>query len=418
MTESQYPGSNRIIFVSQLYDPEPTVKGARFVEALQQFGYEVEALTGFPNYPGGVVYPGYHIRPIVRETIKGTRVTRVFIYPSHDRNAIKRLICYFSFFLSSFLYLTFRAKKAKLIYVSYPSLTTGLAAVGAKFFRRTPVVLDIQDMWPDSLAATGMVTNDHFIRLVGWLCLFLYRRVDHIIVQSEGFRKLLIGRGVPEQKISVILNWADESQVKPSPEMARGYDLDDNFKVLFAGNLGTAQGLETVVDAAGLLAKSQQKITIYFLGSGVALESLKAKAEGLKLKNIRFLPRVGLDEVQNYLAGADCLLVHLNSSPLFKITIPSKTQAYLHAGKPIVMAMEGDAAELVLKAGAGFSCSPGNPEELSETITKVFNLSPQQRLEMGKAGRRFYNRELTLKNYMHVLVRIIDQIIGASPPAR
>ena len=418
MTESQGSNSNRIIFVSQLYDPEPTVKGSHFVGALQQSGFEVEALTGFPNYPGGLVYPGYKLRPITREIINGTNVTRVFIYPSHDKNAVKRLFCYLSFFLSSLIYLTFKAKKAKLIYVSYPSLTTGLAAVGAKFFRRTPVVLDIQDMWPDSLAATGMVTNRHFIRFVGWLCQFLYRRADHIIVQSEGFRRLLIDRGVPSEKVSVILNWADESQVKPLPEMAHGYNPNDNFKVLFAGNMGTAQGLETVIDAAGLLSKSEKKITFYFLGSGVALESLKAKAEDLKLENVRFLPRVGLDEVQNYLAGADCLLVHLNSSPLFKITIPSKTQAYLYAGKPIVMAMDGDAAELVLKAGAGVVCSPGNPEKLADTISEVFHLSPQRRSDMGKAGRRFYDRELTLKNYMQVLVRIIGPIVGASHPTK
>ena len=418
MTENRSSDRSRIIFVSQLYDPEPTVKGARFVNALQQCGYEVEALTGFPNYPGGSVYPGYKIRPIKREIIKGTNVTRVLIYPSHDKNAIKRLFCYFSFFFSSLVYLTFKAKKADLIYVSYPSLTTGLAAVGAKLFRRTPVVLDIQDMWPDSLAATGMVNNGYFIRFVGWLCQFLYRRVDHIIVQSEGFRRLLIDRGVPDQKISVILNWADETEVEPLPERARGYEPNDNFRVLFAGNLGTAQGLETVIDAANLLHKSEEKIKIYFLGSGVALESLKAKVEDLKLTNVRFLPRVGLDEVQNYLAGADCLLVHLNSSPLFKITIPSKTQAYLRAGKPIIMAMDGDAAELVLKAEAGVVCSPGKPAELAEAINKVFHLSPQSRLEMGEAGRRFYDRELTLKSYLEVLVRIIEPMIGANRPTR
>ena len=411
MIDSPSSNRRRVIFLSQLYDPEPTVKGARFVEALQRMGFDVEALTGFPNYPGGTVYPGYRIQPLMRETLKGTKVTRVAIYPSHDKNAIKRIFCYFSFFLSSFFYLVFAAKKSDLIYVSYPSLTAGLAAVGAKLFRRTPVLLDIQDMWPDSLMATGMVKSDVFLGFVGWLCNLLYRRVDHITVQSEGFRRLLIERGVPEEKLTVILNWADETSEVPSPERAIGFDQDAYLRILFAGNMGPAQGLETVVDTAAILSKKKCKATFYFLGSGLALNDLKAKAEMLKLQNVRFLPRVVLNEVQNYLAAADCLLVHLNSSPLFKITIPSKTQAYLYAGKPIIMAVEGDAADLVLKAGAGFCCLPADPQKLAETVVKMVDLTAQQRHDMGKAGRHFYEQELTMENYVRVLLKIIDDKI-------
>ena len=150
MSADLKPNRGRLIFLSQLYDPEPTFKGAKFIDALQKSGFDIEVVTGFPNYPGGQVYDGYRIKPITREVLKNTKVTRLAIYPSHDRNALKRMLCYFSFFISSFLYLTLRAKKADLIYVSYPSLTAGLAAVGAKLFRRTPILLDVQDMWPDS----------------------------------------------------------------------------------------------------------------------------------------------------------------------------------------------------------------------------------------------------------------------------
>ncbi len=406
---SAVPKSNRgrLIFLSQLYDPEPTFKGAKFIDALQKSGFDVEVVTGFPNYPGGHIYDGYKIKPIAREVLKNTEVTRLAIYPSHDRNALKRMLCYFSFFLSSFLYLTFRAKKADVIYVSYPSLTAGLAAVGAKLFRRTPILLDVQDMWPDSLGATGMVNSGFFLKLVGWLCRFLYRRVDHIVVQSEGFRKLLIERGVPTEKLSVILNWADESDSESSAVLVKGFDREYPYRILFAGNLGTAQGLDTVIDAAKIVSKSRDDVAFYFLGSGVALEGLKAKADNLQLKNVRFLPRVAFDEAPNYLAAADCLLVHLNSSPLFKITIPSKTQAYMYAGKPIIMAVEGDAAELVRNAGAGLTCVPGNPVKLAEVVIQMIDLGPKQRLLMGKAGRDYYDRELSMENHVRFLLEII-----------
>lgn len=397
----------RLIFLSQLYDPEPTFKGTKFIDALQKSGFDVEVVTGFPNYPGGHVYHGYNIKFFEREVLKNTNVTRLAIYPSHDRSAFKRMLCYFSFFLSSFLYLTFCAKKADVIYVSYPSLTAGLAAIGVKLFRRTPVLLDVQDMWPDSLGATGMVKSGVFLKFVGWLCRFLYRYVDHIVVQSEGFRKLLIERGVKPEKLSVILNWADESAIEPSTILTKGFDLNDHFRILFAGNLGTAQGLDTIIAAAKIVAKSRDGVAFYFLGSGVALEGLKAKVNYLELKNVHFLPRVPFDEAQNYLAAADCLLVHLNPAPLFKITIPSKTQAYMYAGKPIIMAVEGDAADLVIKAGAGLTCLPGNPVKLAEAVANLIDLSQQQRLAMGKAGRDYYDRELSMQSHVRFLLELI-----------
>lgn len=412
MSADSKPSRGRLIFLSQLYDPEPTFKGAKFIDALQESGFDIEVVTGFPNYPGGQVYDGYSIKPVTREVLKNTNVTRLAIYPSHDRNALKRMLCYFSFFVSSFLYLTFRAKKADLIYVSYPSLTAGLAAVGAKLFRRTPILLDVQDMWPDSLGATGMVNSGYFLKFVGGLCRFLYRQVDHIVVQSEGFRKLLIERGVPAEKLSVILNWADESLIEPSAILAKGFDRKDQFRILFAGNLGTAQGLDTIIDAAKIVSGSHDKVVFYFLGSGLALEGLKAKANSLQLENVRFLPRVTFDEARNYLAAADCLLVHLNSAPLFKITIPSKTQAYMYAGKPIIMAVEGDAAELVLKAGAGLTCLPGNPVKLAEAVVKLIDLGPKQRLAMGKAGREYYDRELSMENHVRFLLDVIATRFG------
>jgi len=399
----------RLIFLSQLYDPEPTFKGAKFIDALQKSGFDIEVVTGFPNYPGGHVYDGYKIRPITREVLKNTQVTRLAIYPSHDRNALKRMLCYFSFFLSSFLFLTFRAKKADVIYVSYPSLTAGLAALGAKLFRRTPILLDVQDMWPDSLRATGMVNNRIFIKFIGWLCRLLYRHVDRIIVQSPGLHDLLLERGVPSHKISVMYNWADESEISPVAMVPRGFDPTDRLRVLFAGNIGAAQGLETVINAARIIVQRRQDIVFYFLGGGVALAGLKAMASDLK--TVRFLPRVPLQDVQNYLGAVDCLLVHLNASELFKKTIPSKTQAYMYAGKPIIMAVEGNAADLILRSDAGLTCHSENPQALANTVFMMDDLGPKRRSMMGQNGRSFYDRELSLGKNVYAIGALIDVMI-------
>jgi colanic acid biosynthesis glycosyl transferase WcaI len=400
----------RIIYLSQLFDPEPTFKGLSFAKALVERGFDLEVVTGFPNYPGGKIYEGYEIMPIQRQVMDGVPVTRLAIYPSHDRSAIKRVVCYVSFMISSATYLLFGARRADLIYVFYPSLTAGLAAAFAKLFRRTPIWLDIQDMWPDSLGATGMMNNRIVLRMIDFLCGILYRYVDHITVLSSGFRELLMSRGVPGDKISIVYNWAEETELETIENEPVGFDPDDRFRILFAGNMGAAQGLKHVLDAAAMLLTQQPHVRFYFLGAGLEVEQLKEQAVRQKLSNVRFLPRVPLAQVQSFLAAADCLLVHLTSDPLFKITIPSKTQAYLYAGKPILMAVEGDAAKLIADADAGLVCAPENASELVTAILALDDCGPERRVQMGKNGRQFYDLWLSFETNIIALSTHIDGV--------
>lgn len=397
----------RLIFLSQLFDPEPTFKGLAFAKALAARGFDVEVVTGFPNYPGGRVYDGYRIAPIRRETHNGIDVTRLAVYPSHDRSPARRAFSYVSFFLSALIYLCFGARRADVVYVSFPSLTTGLAAVCAKLFRRTPIVLDIQDMWPDSLDATGMIESKRLLGIVNYLCKVLYRRVDHIVVLSPGFRNLLIERGVPADKLSVIYNWAEEVPPQPSPALPDAFDPTDRFRVLFAGNMGPAQSLTAVLDAAREVARRRIGIVFYFLGSGLEVDALKQYADENGLVNVRFLPRVPLAEVQRYLAATDCLLVHLKKTPLFAVTIPSKTQAYLYSGKPVLMAVEGDASELVIEAGAGLVARPEDAHSIASAVLEMADMAPERRAEMGENGRRFYASRLSFAHALDELERVL-----------
>lgn len=388
--------SPRIFFVTQLFDPEPTFRGLKFARALSERGFDVEVVTGFPNYPGGKLYDGYRIQPVTHETMDGVSVTRLAIYPYHGANAIRRAFAYVSFMISALLYLVLNARRYDTIYVFYPALTAGYAAILAKVIRGSRVVLDIQDMWPDSLEATGMVRGRWVNRVLSVVCRLQYRLVDQIVVLSEGFRDLIVSRGAASQKITVIYNWADETPSATSGEIPDGFNASDEFRVLFAGNMGAAQGLDAVLDAAGLVLRERPGVRFYFLGSGIEKERLQKQAQVLG-DAVVFLPRVPLGKVQNYLVSADCLLVHLRPDPLFAITIPSKTQAYLYAGRPVLMAVEGEAAELVEGCGAGVSARPGDPPDIARAVVALCGMTSEQRKRMGEAGRTFYDARLSFE---------------------
>lgn len=387
----------RMILLTQWFDPEPTFKGLLFARALVARGFDVEVVTAFPNYPGGKVYDGYSIRPIQREERDGVKITRLAIYPSHDQKALHRIANYVSFFLSAALYLTFFARKADVLYAYHPPLTVSMAAAVAKLFRRTPTVVDIQDMWPDTLRATGMMNNPRVLGIVDVACSWVYRRVDKIVVLSPGFRRLLIERNVPEEKISVIYNWADEASVASvAGDTPAAMSEPGRFRVLFAGNMGRAQGLDTVLDAARQLLTTTPRAEICFLGGGLELERLKARVSDEQLTNVRFLPKVPMAEVGAFLAAADCLLVHLKADPLFKITIPSKTQAYMASAKATIIAVEGDAADLIADSGGGCVVPPENADELAKAIAALAARPAGDLAAMGQAAKRYYDEHLSL----------------------
>ncbi len=391
--------SKRLILLTQWFDPEPTFKGLLFARALHDRGYNVEVVTGFPNYPGGRVYEGYRIRSIQREAMDGIAITRLALYPSHDNRALPRIANYLSFCFTAFVYLAFFARRADIVYAYHPPLTVGLAAAMAKLFRWTPTVLDVQDMWPDTLSATGMLNAKLPLRIVGAICGWVYARMSHIIVLSPGFKKLLVERGVPDQKITTIYNWADESAiVKAGAVRPAAMSEDQGFCVLFAGNMGMAQNLDVVLDAAQIVNAANDSIEICFLGGGLETERLKNRAAEMKLPCVRFYPKVPMAEVGSYLMAADCLLVNLRPDPLFEITIPSKTQAYMSAAKPIIMAVAGDAAALIEESKAGITVLPGNASALAAAILTMAGMSSDARAAMAKSAKTYYETHLSLRS--------------------
>jgi glycosyltransferase involved in cell wall biosynthesis len=387
----------KVTLLTQWFDPEPTFKGLTFARELVRKGFDVEVVTGFPNYPGGKLYPGFRMRLIQREVIDGVSITRLPLYPSHDASALGRIVNYTSFAASSLIYCLFALKRPDVIYAYHPPLTVGLAASLLRLLRRIPVVYDVQDMWPDTLRATGMLNNEKALSVVSWLCQRVYQRVDRIIVLSPGFKRLLIRRGVPEQKIDVIYNWCDEDALKaPTGTCPAGLPDSSRFRVVFAGNMGKAQALGAVIEAASQLAISHPEVCFVLVGSGLETAALKREVESRRLGNVVFIPRVPMNEVGAILAAGDALLVHLKDDPLFSFTIPSKTQAYMAIGKPVLMAVRGDAADLVNEAACGVTALPENPTSLVEAVARLADMTPAERAALGKRSEEFYSARLSL----------------------
>jgi colanic acid biosynthesis glycosyl transferase WcaI len=389
----------RVLLLMQWFDPEPTFKGLAFAKQLVQNGHEVEVLTAFPNYPEGKLYPGYRLRIWQREVVDGISVIRVPLYPSHDGSSVRRALNYVSFALSSALLGPWLVRPADVVYVYHAPGTIALPAMALKALRGMPFVYDINDLWPDSLPATGMLNNRVLLKCVDLWSRLTYRLASHVVIGSPGVKRVLQERGVPESKVTVIFNWCDEAQllqtehrISPTDEP----DMAERFNVVFAGNMGKAQALDAVLAAAELIASRLEYVQFVFIGGGVDVARLKRLKDERGLTNVLFLPRRPMSEIGSALKLAGALLVHLRDDPLFRITLPSKTQAYLAVGRPILMAVRGDAAELVREAGGGVACLPEDAEGIAAAVEELARMSPEVREEMGERGAKFYWRELSL----------------------
>lgn len=391
--------SMRILFLTHYFQPEPNFfMGLPFAKELVRRGHQVQVLTGFPNYPGGKIYEGYKVNLFQKENMDGIPVVRLPLYPSHDHSSFKRILCYSTLSLSQSMIAPFVIKSADVAYVVQGPATLGLPATVLKWLRGIPFVYNIQDLWPDSLLSTEMFNSNLGLKMLHGWCNFIYRRAAKIVVIAQGMKKKLIERGVPGDKIEVIYNWCDGQLIcreDRDENLARQLGFAGKFSVVFAGNMGKAQALDAVIEAAGLLKSDFPNIQFVFIGSGVDVDKLKSVSQKKQLNNVLFLPRRPVSEIGPVLRLADVLLVHLRKDPLFSITIPSKTQAYLAMGRPLLMAAEGDASELVNRAQAGLSCEPENPRAIAAAVKQLYDMTPSQLQRLGENGQSFYDRELS-----------------------
>jgi len=388
----------KILFLTQWFQPEPFFKGLPFAKALRECGHEVEVLTGFPNYPGGRLYPGYQIVLWKNEEMEGVPVHRVVLYPSHDRSGIKRILNYLSFSLSSAILGPFLVHKPDIVYV-YNLVTLGPVARMIRFLHSCPIVIDVQDLWPDSVNNSGMLRSTTLNTLLTRFSLNSYLHATHLVVLSQGMKVELISRGVPEKRISVIHNWCDEVNIRSIEKdvaLSKSLSLEGYFIVMFAGTMGIMQGLDTILDAASLIKASYPDIKIILVGDGVERARLKQLARQRELANVCFMDRQPPEAMSSILSLADVMLVHLKDKPLFRYTIPSKVQAYMAAAKPVLLAVRGDAADIIRASGGGIVVEPDNPEALARGIVEMYRLPRADLKRIGALGARYYWRNMSM----------------------
>ena len=400
----------RILYLTQWFDPEPAFKGAQFARALADRGHEVEVATGFPNYPGGKLYPGFRIRPYRRETIAGLTVHRLALYPSHDRSSLGRIANYLSFFLSALAFGLWRGGRYDAVYIYHPPLTPALAAALFCRWHNKPLVVEIQDLWPDSVAASGM-GNARIVNILDRLCHFVYTRADRIIAQSRGMRARLESRGVAAEKLSTIFNWAtysDAAQVPIPATVAEAFS--GRINIVYGGNLGQAQNLETVVHAAVRAQTEVPAIRLHLIGDGVERDRLSALVERESATDVvRIFPPVPRDAMDRIFDAADILVLHLNDDPLYDITIPSKTQHYLACGKPIVAGIAGDAAAILRDSGAASISAPEDVETMAASMIRIARMSGEERAVMGQRGLSHYRQHFAFGQAIDKTMDVIGQ---------
>ncbi len=399
-----------ILIITQWFDPEPIHKGLLFANKLSEKGFRINVITGFPNYPGGKIYKGFKLKLYEKIKLKKILLHRVFLFPSHDKSSIKRAINYISFAIMATLYGLFKINKPDIIYAYHPPLTVGICGAILKKFYKVPLVYDIQDMWPDTLKATGMVNSKLILKITSKLCKKTYKLSDKIIVLSNGFRNCLIKRGVEKSKIEIIYNWSniDNKNINSSNIIQIN---KKKFNIIFAGNIGKAQSLETLLYAAEIIKTKNQNIDFHIIGDGIDLINLKNQAKTMHLDNIKFIPRIEPKYIGGYLNKADAFLVHLRNNSLFKITIPSKTQTYMAFGKPIIMAVNGDAADLIKEAECGIVTEPQNPKQLAIAIEKLVSYKKKRLNKIGLNGLNFYNKNLAINKGIDNFASIFESLL-------
>ncbi len=389
----------KILFITHYFQPEPnSVFGLPLAKKLMSDGHQVQVITGFPNYPEGRIYDSYRGKLFMREDMDGVDVIRFPLYPSHDQSSFKRILCYTSLSICMAIIAPFIVQKADVAYVLQGPATLGFPSAILKLFRGIPFVYAIQDLWPDSLLSTGMFQKGFLYRIISKWCKFVYNRASKIIVISPGMKRLLVDRGVNADKIAVIYNWADDVLANSPPtddNLKRELSMMGKFNIVFAGNMGNAQGLESVIGAAENLEVKYPDIQFVFIGSGVDVDRLKGMVANKKLSNVTFHAPIPIEQIGSILKTADVLLVHLRKDPLFEITIPSKTQAYMSIGRPILMGVEGDAANLVKSANAGVYCKSQDPESIADTAKKMYEMPKSELDMMGQRGFQYYQEHLS-----------------------
>lgn len=386
-------------------------------------GHEVTVLTGFPNHPDGVLRPEYreHFRRgLFRENVGGIDVVRTWLLPFPNRKPRERMLNYSSFCVSASVAGSFLDRPDVVIATS-PQLLVGLAGWWIAKLKRAPFVLEVRDLWPESLCAVGVGTARSVLhRTLARTADFLYRRSEHIVVVTPAFQNYLADHwDVPSEKMSIVQNGVETRLFSPKNSSKLRAELGAEFKfvVSYIGTLGLAHGLDTLMKAAERLQSIAPEVLFMIVGEGADRERITAVAKSKKLTNVRFVPQQLHENIPQYISASDACLVHLKKSPVFETVIPTKMLEFMSCGRPIILGVNGQAQRLLENSRSGIHIEPENPDALCDAILQL-SQQPDLGEMLGRNGREYVvrnlSRERTAIDYLDVLGALNSDKIPAA----
>ncbi len=407
-----------ILFLSHYFVPENNAPAARVHAMAREWarlGHRVTVLTGVPNVPTGVVYDGYENRCRQIEWIDGVRTARVWTYLAANKGRVRRGLNYLSYMATAGLAGMGLRPRADVVVATTPQFFAGWAGVPVSGAQRAPFVLEVRDIWPDSITAVGALPEGHvLVRALGLLERALYARADHIVAVGEGYRQNMIAKGVPPAKIDIVTNGVDADLFTPRPAdpgLLSRLGLTGKFVITFAGTIGMASGLDVVLDGAEVLRqRGRADIAFLLIGDGAVRADLEAQARARRLEDaVVFTGLVPRAELPAYLASSDACLVHFRRQPLFGTILPSKFFEDAAMTKPILLGFEGAAREMLREADCGLAFEPGNGRELADAAVRLAD-NPDEARRLGANGRRYvlerFDRRRLARDYLAVLERV------------
>ena len=407
----------KILFFTHYFPPEGNAPASRTYEHCVRWvkaGHEVTVITCVPNVPNGVPYEGYRNRlRSQRETVDGINVVRVWSYLAANAGFLKRILNYVSYMIMA-TWAGLWVRRPDVVIATSPQFFCGWAGVLVQFFRRLPFVLEIRDIWPESITAVGAMKRGFAVRVLEWLENRMYRSADHIVAVGKGYRDNVSSKAPVEDRISVIYNGVDGDHFKPVPTdeaFREEHGMAGRFVVSYVGTIGMAHGLETVLDAAETLkTDGRDDVGFLLVGDGARRESLQQEAEDRGLTDfVRFTGRLPKSEMPRVLASSEALLVHLRACDLFSTVIPSKIFEAMAMERPIIMGVRGESADIVRDANAGLDMKPGSAESLIECLTKLKDDTGLYQ-SIQSNGRRFVLEEFSRDTFAAKYIEVLQQL--------
>ncbi len=405
----------KILVLTQYFWPED-FRINELTASLVQKGHEVTVVTGIPNYPGGVFFPGYGLLKNSRQEYRGVKILRLPLIPRGRGGRIGLVLNYFSFMISALVIAPFICRgKFDVVFFSLSPVAEGIPAVVLKMFKKASLVFWVQDLWPESLSASKMFTNTFLHTITRKVVTSIYKSCDKVLVQSRAFIPFITKMGIEEKKISYFPNFAEDlyQPVDPKDVVTERMGLPHGFIVMFAGNIGGSQDFPTIIATAEKL-KDHSDIYWVIIGDGRMRQWAEDEVARRDLsRNFIFLGRHPVESMPRYFALADALLVTLKNEEIFERTIPSKVQSYLACGKPIIASLAGEGPRIIEEAGAGFSCVPESPSDLAALVLKMYHMDEGERRVMGLNGQKYFQNNFCRAKLIDELDGMLEDIKGA-----